>query len=203
MRSAVFSILLLSCAAAAPQHGQISDLTGTSEDLCEHRVPGETCTRCHPELEAKFKAVGDWCVEHAVAESQCLICHPDLDFSALPELPPDADVKKISQAGEDVPLLDAHAVAGKVTLFDFYADWCAPCRKIDRHVYTMLQSRDDLALRKLNVVSWETPLAKRHLANVPSLPYVVVYGRDGKIVRAISGFDLPALDRAIEEASAR
>ena len=71
---------------------------------------------------------------------------------------------------------------GKVTLFDFYAVWCAPCRKIDAHVFPLLGQRRDLAVRKLNVVSWETPLAERYLKNVPSLPYVVVYGKDGKKV---------------------
>ena len=59
-----------------------------------------------------------------------------------------------------------------------------------------VNARDDLALRKWNVVSWETPLARRHLTNVPSLPYLIVYGKDGKRVRAISGFNLAALDRA-------
>lgn len=191
-----------SCAGkAAPQHGTHSTLTTAgSLELCQHNVPAETCTRCHPELEAKFKAVNDWCPEHGVPESQCLICHPDLSFEPLPELPATADVVKISNAGEDVPSLETHAAEGKVTIFDFYADWCAPCRKVDAHVYSLLQKRDDIALRKLNIVSWETPLAKRYLANVESMPYLVVFGKDGKQVRAISGFDLAALDEAIAEA---
>ena len=37
----------------------------------------------------------------------------------------------------------------------------------------------------------------------PSLPYVVVYGKGGKQVRAVAGLDLAALDRAIAEASRR
>lgn len=68
-------------------------------------------------------------------------------------------------------------------------------------MFALLQKRDDIALRKLNIVSWETPLAKRYLTNIESMPYVVVFGKDGKQVRAISGFDLPALDAAIAEAS--
>lgn len=192
------------CAASTEtKHGTISNLTtsGESLDLCEHEVPGETCVRCHPELTAQFQKIGDWCKEHDRPESQCLICHPDLSFEPLPALPPDADIVKLSEAGEDVPSLADHAVKGKVTLFDFYADWCAPCRKVDAHVFRMFQTRSDLALRKLNVVNWETPLAKRHLSEVPKLPYIVVYGTDGELVRAVSGFDLAALDEAIEEAS--
>ena len=30
---------------------------------------------------------------------------------------------------------------GKVTLFDFYAVWCAPCRKIDAHLFPLLGRR--------------------------------------------------------------
>jgi thiol-disulfide isomerase/thioredoxin len=161
------------------------------------------CTRCNPELVSRFKAVKDWCGEHGVPESQCFECHPDLSFEPLPTLGPDADLKKLSLQGEDVPDLTPHAVAGKVTVFDFYADWCAPCRKVDAHMFTLLNQRPDVAYRKLNVVSWETPLAKRYLAGVPNLPHLVIYGRDGRPVRSVTGLDLAALDAAIAEGASR
>jgi thiol-disulfide isomerase/thioredoxin len=205
--SIIVAVLLAACASSAPvKHGTISTLSAaTSENSprCEHEVPREVCTRCNPELVPRFKAAKDWCVEHAVPESQCFECHPDLTFDPLPPVPPNADLAELSREGEDVASLEAHLAPGKVTLFDFYAVWCAPCRKIDAHVFTLLGKRNDVALRKLNVVSWETPLARRYLKNVSELPYVVVYGKDGQRVEAVSGLDLEALDRAIEKASAR
>jgi thiol:disulfide interchange protein len=139
-----------------------------------------------------------------VPESQCFDCHPDLTFEPLPELPPDADIAWIARRGEDVPSLDVHAVKGKVTVFDFYADWCAACRKVDGHVFKKLAAGDKtLAYRKLDIVEWESALAERYLRNVPSLPYLVVYGPDGKRFKALHGADLPALDRAIAEAQAQ
>ena len=192
------------CASAPPSvHGSITTLSAASTsnyERCPHGVPREVCTRCNPALVPKFKAAKDWCDQHAVAESQCFDCHPDLTFEPLPALPPGADLVELSREGEDVPALEPHAIKGKVTLFDFYAVWCAPCRKIDAHVFTLLGKRSDLAVRKLNVVSWDTPLAARYLKDIPSLPYVVVYGKDGKAVRAVAGLDLAALDRAIAEA---
>jgi hypothetical protein len=38
---------------------------------------------------------------------------------------------------------------------------------------------------------------------VPTLPYVIIYGRDGKVVRDISGLDLDALDAAVDEGAKR
>ena len=193
-------------AASEPAHGELSSLSTASRPdatFCEHRVPQEVCTRCNPDLVSRFKAVKDWCGEHGVPESQCFECHPDLSFEPLPTLGPDADLKKLSLQGEDVPDLTPHAVAGKVTVFDFYADWCAPCRKVDAHMFTLLNQRPDVAYRKLNVVSWETPLAKRYLAGVPNLPHLVIYGRDGRPVRSVTGLDLAALDAAIAEGASR
>ena len=200
-----FVFLVGACAAAPPvKHGTITTLSAASTadaPRCQHKVPREVCTRCNPQLVGKFKAAKDWCVEHEVAESQCFECHPDLTFDPLPPLPAGADLVELSKEGEDVTSLEAHAVPGKVTLFDFYAVWCAPCRKIDAHVFALLGKRQDLALRKLNVVSWETPLAGRYLKDVPNLPYVVVYGKDDKRVDTVAGLDLPALDRAIAKAA--
>jgi thiol-disulfide isomerase/thioredoxin len=93
---------------------------------------------------------------------------------------------------------------GKVTVFDFYAEWCAACRKVDGHVYKRIAGGDrTLAYRKMNLVDWESPLAERYVQKVPSLPLVVVYALDGKRLRALYGADLAALDAAITEAGRR
>jgi thiol-disulfide isomerase/thioredoxin len=193
-------------AASEPAHGELSTLSTASRPdatFCEHRVPQEVCTRCNPSLIPRFKASKDWCGEHGVPESQCFECHPDLSFEPLPTLAPNADLKKLSTQGEDVADLTAHAVPGKVTVFDFYADWCPPCRKVDAHMYGLLNQRPDIAYRKLNVVSWDTPLARRYLQGVPNLPHLIIYGRDGRPVRSVTGLDLAALDAAIAEGAAR
>jgi len=190
----------------ASPHGKLSELSRVEGDviLCEHKVPEKVCTQHHPELVAQFQRANDWCKPHGVPESQCLQCHPDLTFEPLPKLPEGADVQWLSKSGEDVPSLDAHAVKGKVTIFDFYAEWCAACRKVDGHVYKLIAGGNtSLAYRKMNLVEWESPLAERYVKTVPSLPFVVIYGRDGKRFTALHGADLAALDKAIAEAGRR
>ncbi len=196
----LLSLFCAGCATTSAGAHPVVPVAANPDDRCVHGVACETCVKCHPELAAKFKAAGDWCPEHGVPESQCGLCHPEV-IVAPPRPPDGADFARLVDAGQDLPSLDSHAVPGKVTIFDFYADWCGPCLKVDEHIFGVLKARSDVAYRKLNIVSWETPLAKRYLTDGPSLPYVVVYGKSGKPVGTIAGLKLDALDRAIDAGS--
>jgi len=192
-------------ACGAPdKHGTITPMSVASKHdwkACKHDVPAEVCVQCHPERASKFKARGDWCEEHHRPESQCLLCHPDLDFSPPKTPPENADIAEIALSGKDLPALEPHRVAGKITIFDFYAAWCPPCRKVDEHLYPILAKRSDIAIRKINVESWDTPLAERWLENVPELPYLVIYDKNGTKVRSIAGAKFGEIDGAIQKSS--
>jgi thiol-disulfide isomerase/thioredoxin len=116
-----------------------------------------------------------------------------------PQFGDELDVVEIAKAGEAVDL-QAHLAPGKVTVFDYYAVWCKPCREIDAHMKQVLAAQPDVALRKLDVVDWDSDLAKAHLSGVEGLPYLVVYGSDGRRVARISGLRLDELDAAIAKA---
>ncbi|HVY47732.1 MAG TPA: thioredoxin family protein [Minicystis sp.] len=121
-----------------------------------------------------------------------------------PAFPPGADVQVVVKDGSAVPpSLDAIAVKGKVTVVDFGAAWCRPCREVDEHMASVLGGRADVAYRKLDIGDWDSPVAQRYLKTVAKLPYVVVYGKSGARVAALTGLDLARLDAAIAEGAAR
>lgn len=117
--------------------------------------------------------------------------------------PEGADARTIAEGGADIPDLGAQVVRGKVTVIDFAASWCMPCRKLDAHMAKVLEARQDVAYRKLDIVDWETPLARRYLKQVSKLPYVIVYDTSGAQVDAIAGLAIDKLDVAIERGARR
>ena len=104
--------------------------------------------------------------------------------------PEGADVQIVTKDGSAVGPLEKLRVPGKTTVFDFYADWCGPCRVVDGRLRQLVGTRDDVAVRKLNVVRFDTPLAKELGARLKALPYVIVYSPDGRRTEIVG--DAPA-----------
>ena len=63
----------------------------------------------------------------------------------------------------------------------------------------ILGTRTDVAYRKINVVDWSSPVAKRYMKKTPALPYRIVYGKNGKLVGKVLGNKPETLDKLIEK----
>jgi len=122
-----------------------------------------------------------------------------LERAAFPE---GADARTVIEDGRDLADLESLVVKGKTTVVDFSAVWCKPCRKIDEHMAVVLGTHKEIAYRRLDIVDWDSPLAKHYLKDVPQLPYVVVYGPKGEKLDTIVGVDTARLDKAIAKAAA-
>ncbi|MCA8921863.1 MAG: thioredoxin family protein [Planctomycetes bacterium] len=108
------------------------------------------------------------------------------------------DVETISH-GEAVDL-EQHLVAGKFTVVDFYADWCGPCSILGKELERLALEREDVAIRKVDIVDWKTPVAKQatEVYELPGLPYLRVYGPEGELLGAVDRNDIQAVRALVE-----
>ena len=109
--------------------------------------------------------------------------------AAAPATPavPAAEVAKIRtiSRGQQVKLED-YAVPGKTTIFDFYSEFCGPCRLLSPKLEKLVNSRDDLLLVKVDInrpgvqsIDWQSPVAKQYALR--GIPHLKVYGSNGTL----------------------
>jgi thiol-disulfide isomerase/thioredoxin len=113
-----------------------------------------------------------------------------------PEYPKGADVQFVTRDGSAVGPLDHLRVAGKYTVLDVYADWCGPCRLVDSALRDRVTKRNDIAVRKLNVMDFDSPLAHQLGARLTALPHVIVYTPSGRRIE-FEGAEPAKLDAAL------
>jgi len=100
------------------------------------------------------------------------------------------DVRTVSH-GEEI-VVNEYLVPGKFTILDYYADWCGPCLLLGHELEQVLAQREDVAVRKVDLVSWETDAAKQVTREfgIRGIPYVRVYGPKGRFLGAVNGNDI-------------
>jgi thiol-disulfide isomerase/thioredoxin len=86
-----------------------------------------------------------------------------------------ASIRVISNGGQQVDLASLMS-PGRITLVDFYADWCGPCRQIGPYLEQMVRDNpQQLALVKIDIVNWNTPVARQFA--LKSIPNMRVFDR--------------------------
>jgi len=91
-----------------------------------------------------------------------------------------------------------HLALGNVTVVDFYADWCGPCKQLSPSLEQMAQTDPEIALRKIDIVNWNTAVVKQF--NIHSIPQVNVYNRGGLLVGTVVGADAEEVKRYVAQA---
>ena len=94
--------------------------------------------------------------------------------------------------------INQHLALGSATVIEFYADWCGPCRRLSPSLEQMASSDPEIALRKIDIVNWRTPVAQQF--NVHSIPQVNVYDRRGRLVGTVVGADIDEIKRYVAQA---
>jgi thioredoxin 1 len=94
--------------------------------------------------------------------------------------------------------INQHLALGSVTVVDFYADWCGPCRQLAPRLEEMARNDPDVALRKIDIISWKTAVAQQF--NIHSIPQVNIYDRNGRLVGAVLGVDFEKVKSYVAQA---
>jgi len=215
MRAIAFGLLTLTLALVAPADAR-ADRTQVFS------IQGADCGDCGEEIKAELKGVkgvkkaefdkhkveltvrladgvGDEVVMEAARRAGLVAIPGPGQGAYLPmkEYPAGSDVLTLTKDGSAVGPLAKLAVPGKYTVFDVYAEWCGPCRVVDERLQQVVATRKDVAVRKLNVRDFDTPLALELGPQFESLPYVVVISPSGKRTD-VSGTDFEKLDKALQ-----
>lgn len=96
----------------------------------------------------------------------------------------------------------AHLTNGKLTIFDFYAGWCGPCKlyspKLERLVF---ENPVRLSLKKVDVVDWKSELAKQLTKQykLPALPFTLIFDDKGKLIGRVEGNDIETVRKNIKQ----
>ena len=72
---------------------------------------------------------------------------------------------------------------GKITVKDFYADWCGPCKMIAPHMEKLKDKFPNIIVEKINVEENSDKAAIYGVRNIP----LVVIEKDEEIVEKIIG----------------
>ena len=94
--------------------------------------------------------------------------------------------------------ISQHLVLGSVTVIDFYADWCGPCRQLSPSLEQMARNDPEIALRKIDIINWKTAVAQQF--NIHSIPQVNVYDRNGRLIGTALGADFEKVKTYVAQA---
>jgi thioredoxin 1 len=83
--------------------------------------------------------------------------------------------------------ISKHLALGNVTVVDFYADWCGPCKAVEPTIQQLAKSDPEIAVRKIDIVNWASPVATQYHVN--TILRVEVYGRKGQLIGTMKGAD--------------
>ena len=119
--------------------------------------------RLDPRFVADAEAVEKAAVQRAAADDAARIKAAALQAEKI---------RIISNGGQQVDL-PSFLVEGRITIVDFYADWCGPCRQLSPRLEQLVRDNPDIVLLKIDIVNWGTPVVKQF--GIQSVPNVRVY----------------------------
>jgi thiol-disulfide isomerase/thioredoxin len=122
-----------------------------------------------------------------IEQQPAVVGTPAVPPTTAPPTAPAGEVAKIRTIshGQQVKLED-YAVPGKTTIFDFFSEFCGPCRMLSPRLEKLVNSRNDLLLVKVDInrpgtqgIDWQSPVARQY--SLRGIPHLKVYGTNGML----------------------
>jgi len=114
------------------------------------------------------------------ANVQPVAAQPGEEIAAKPEHP------RVIGQGEPVDLV-AERDPGRTTVFDFYSEYCGPCRRIAPYLVKLHEMREDVSVVKVDInrpgvrgIDFYSPTARQH--GIMQVPTLMVMQPDGTMV---------------------
>jgi thiol-disulfide isomerase/thioredoxin len=83
--------------------------------------------------------------------------------------------------------IESHVQKGKITIFDFFSDYCPPCRQISPLLKKLDEQRPDLVVLAVDInrkgakgIDFYSPLARQYRLN--AVPHFKIFDAQGKLV---------------------
>jgi thioredoxin 1 len=104
---------------------------------------------------------------------------------------------EVVTGGNEVDI-NKHLANGKITLVEFYADWCGPCKMISPALESLAKTDSSIALCKIDIVNWSSAVTRQY--SIHFIPCVLVFDRKGQMVGVMRGVDTEVLNQYIAQA---
>jgi len=125
-------------------------------------------------LDPQFVADADARAKAAAERAAAERAAADAAARAKATARPGVKIGVISDRGEQVDL-PALLTVGKITIVDFYAEWCVPCQRISPQLEQLAKQDPDVVLIKIDIVNWNTPVTQQF--GIKSVPNMRVFDR--------------------------
>jgi len=106
-------------------------------------------------------------------------------FTKSPTYTEPAVIINESNPGETIDI-KSYLPKDKMTIFDFYSEYCPPCRQIGPLLKQLDEKRADIVVLKVNInrpnvrgIDWKSPVAQQY--GLQSIPHFVIYDKSGNL----------------------
>ena len=107
------------------------------------------------------------------------------EIAASPEAVSVGHVINADNPGQEIDI-KGFIQTGQTTIFDFYSEYCPPCRRISPLLKQLDSQRQDIVVHKVDInrpgvrgIDWASPVTRQY--NLSSVPHFKVYDSSGEL----------------------